>query len=108
MFKRPLLEGDFYYSNLTETYCLQTLNAKIMHNLVQNQKLLCIFAATNVSHHVEIANFKQCMIETQATAHICGLLICVFIQVFGDTLHGHGWESTFCVETFCHSKVTNK
>lgn len=34
------------------------------------------------------------MLEAQATAHYSGLFICAYIQVFGDTLHRHGWQST--------------
>lgn len=66
-------------------------------------KTFRIFAPTNVSHYVEIANFKQSMLGTQTAAHITWAAHLCSIRVFGDTLHRHGWQSTFRIAKINHS-----
>jgi hypothetical protein len=66
--------------------------------------IYCYFAKYFVPLHrpmrltlVRIAKFQQMgKYETQRQL-IRGLFICAYLQVFGDTLRGHGWQSTFLV-----------
>lgn len=46
-------------------------------------------------------NFQNVRLRHRRQFIIGGLPICAFLRVFGDTLHGHGWQSTFFVAIHC-------